>query len=125
MSDRGQPTLPGVGVSIVRTAVPAAWGTLMAWLLSLGLPAEIAAAADRVDELLVLVCVISIYTGARWLERRPWMPGWLASVLLGSSRQPVYVHAAGGRIGQEQPLDTDQAGVATFEDPRRQGEPLR
>ena len=92
MSSPEPPTLPGVGTSIVRTGVPAAWGALLAWLLSLGLPADVAAAADRVDELLVLVCVTGVYAGARWLERQRWMPRWLSRVLLGSTQQPVYLH---------------------------------
>jgi hypothetical protein len=86
------PTLPGLGISIVRTAVPYLWGLLLTWLLSIGIPADLVTTLEPVAALLVLVVGTVIYAGARALERNPRIPGWLSTVLLGSTRQPMYLH---------------------------------
>jgi hypothetical protein len=73
-------------VSWVRTVVPALWSTLVASLASLGLPPAITSAvAGLVD---VLVALAGVYALLRWIE--PQLPKWLAVVLLGSVRSPVY-----------------------------------
>jgi hypothetical protein len=76
-------------VSWVRTVVPALWSTLVASLASLGLPPAITSAvAGLVDVLVVPVALAGVYALLRWIE--PQLPKWLAVVLLGSVRSPVY-----------------------------------
>jgi 4-amino-4-deoxy-L-arabinose transferase-like glycosyltransferase len=73
----------------VRTVVPALWATLVAWLVSLGLPPAVTgAAAGLVDVLVVPGALASVYALLRWLE--PRTPDWLTRVLLGSARPPIY-----------------------------------
>ncbi|MEU0465006.1 hypothetical protein ABZ215_13465 [Amycolatopsis sp. NPDC006131] len=75
--------------SIVRTIVPGAWATLVAWLVGLGLPDVVtgwlSGLGGRVTELVALVVV---YVFVRWVE--PRVPSWLAALLLGSSKAPTY-----------------------------------
>lgn len=83
----------------VRTVVPALWSALVAWLVSLGLPPAVtdavAGLSDEVTLLVVLVVVPAVlsvvYTVLRWVEQR--VPRWLAAILLGATRQPVYARA--------------------------------
>ncbi|GAB3437535.1 hypothetical protein [Actinophytocola sediminis] len=95
-------------VAWVRTVVPALWAALVAWLVSLGLPPAVTdAAAGLVDVLVVPVVLAAVYAAVRWVE--PRLPSWLAVVLLGSIRVPVYAlpqrrqHAAEvGEAAEEQ-----------------------
>lgn len=75
-------------ISIIRTGVPVLWTTFLAWLVSLGVPGGLAEMLSGVGVLLVPVAVTVVYAAQRWLE--PRLPRWLAAVLLGSSRQPLY-----------------------------------
>jgi hypothetical protein len=73
----------------VRTVVPALWSALVAWLVSLGLPPAVTnAAAGLVEILVVPVALGAVYAALRWLEKR--VPPWLAVVLLGSAKTPIY-----------------------------------
>lgn len=81
----------------VRTVVPTLWAALVAWLLSLGVPAGLLdAAGGLVEPLLVPVALAAVYAGLRWLE--PRLPRWLAVVLIGSPRTPTYVGSRDSRI---------------------------
>lgn len=78
-------------VSLIRTAVPAGWGLVVAWLVSRNLlPTELAAQAEGFSAVLTAVAAAGWYAAARWLEGRPWFPRWLAVVLLGSAKVPNY-----------------------------------
>ncbi|SHF03828.1 hypothetical protein [Streptoalloteichus hindustanus] len=83
-------------VSLVRTLVPSVWGTVVAWLVGVGLlPTNLADdARGLATTVLVPVAISGVYAGARWLESRPWMPTWLSRLLLGSTRQPTYAPPA-------------------------------
>jgi len=78
-------------VSVARTLVPALWGVLIAWLISLGLPADLAAALSPLAETVLIPFVIAgYYAAVRWLEGRTWWPALLSQVLMGSAQVPVY-----------------------------------
>lgn len=73
----------------VRTVVPGLWATLVAWLISLGLPPAVTdAVGGLVDVLVVPAALAVVYAVIRWVE--PRVPAWLARVLLGSARPPSY-----------------------------------
>ncbi|APU22657.1 hypothetical protein [Actinoalloteichus sp. GBA129-24] len=78
-------------VSLIRTVIPVWWGSILAWLVSLGLPDGIAEAAADLGPLLVGLTIAGWYAVARWLESR--LPTWLVRVLFGSSRAPSYAAA--------------------------------
>ena len=72
----------------LRTVVPGLWAALVAWLVSLGLPASIAEVLSGAEEFVVAVVLAAVYAGLRALE--PHVPSRLSKILLGSSREPVY-----------------------------------
>lgn len=77
-------------VSLIRTAVPVVWGSVIAWLLTVApLDPEVTAVLRGFDEALVAVVIAAFYAAARWAE--PHLPDWLTVVLLGSAREPRYV----------------------------------
>lgn len=82
-------------VSLIRTAVPVLWGSVIAWLLTLApLDPAVTEVLRSFDEALVAVVIAGFYAAARWAE--PHLPDWLTVVLLGSAREPEYQpkHAA-------------------------------
>lgn len=83
--------------SILRTLVPALWGSFIVWLLAL------VPALEPVRELLlsmsdlavpILTAVIIAAWYALWRRIEPVLPGWLTAALLGSSHAPVYAKDA-------------------------------
>lgn len=87
-------TLRDYLTSVIRTVVPTLWGTALAWLVSIGILDQ--AAADgpgvAVGGFLVTICVGAFYALARWLE--PYLPTFLAALLMGSPKAPDYGHQA-------------------------------
>lgn len=80
--------------SLIRTVVPAAWATLLAWLVSIGVPGGLAELLSTVGGVVLVPIVVgAVYAGLRWLE--PRLPSWLAAILLGSAQQPTYPTAVG------------------------------
>lgn len=76
----------------VRTVVPTIWSAGVAWLVARGLPPAVTdALAGLVEPLIVPAVLAAMYAALRWVE--PRLPGWLAVVLLGSTRRPVYAVA--------------------------------
>lgn len=77
--------------SVIRTLVPAAWGTALAWLVSVGVLDQ--AAADgpgaAAGGFLVTVAIGVFYALARLAE--PHLPPFLAGLLLGSPAAPQYL----------------------------------
>lgn len=77
--------------SLLRTAVPTAWGSLIFWLVSNNLlPDTMAAQAESFGVVAAAVTIGVYYALARWLETQPWFPVWLSTLLLGSGRPPAY-----------------------------------
>lgn len=84
----------------VRTVVPGLWSALVAWLVKLGVPPAVTdAVAGLGDALVFPAALAAVYALLRWVERR--LPKWLAVVLLGSARTPVYgrQHSPPGDFG--------------------------
>ncbi|SNR43977.1 hypothetical protein SAMN06265360_10611 [Haloechinothrix alba] len=79
-------------IALVRTAVPAAWSALVAWLAThLDLPEEaLTHLGETGSVVLVPLALAVIYPASRWLEARSWWPAWLTRILLGSARPPRY-----------------------------------
>ena len=85
--------------ALLRTIVPALWGSLIAWLIGVlpilaPLEADLNGLADIILPVLTAVIIGAWYAFWRWLE--PRMPDWLTRAVLGSSKTPVYPakHAA-------------------------------
>lgn len=77
--------------SVLRTTVPALWGTVVAWLISAQLlPAELAEQAEGFGIVLATVAIAAYYATARWIEQQDWSPAWLSRILLGSGTAPAY-----------------------------------
>lgn len=84
-------------VALLRTAVPAAWGSLVAWLLGVvaaWLPVEVfdalagALQSDAVSGLVVVAAIALWYWVWRRVER--FIPDWLIRIVLGSAKSPSY-----------------------------------
>ncbi|GAA4627256.1 hypothetical protein [Cellulomonas oligotrophica] len=84
-------------VALLRTAVPALWGTLSAWALAqiagvlppvLADPLAAALGSDVVAAVVVAAVIAAWYAAWRWAE--PHVPEWLVRVVLGSARTPSY-----------------------------------
>lgn len=79
--------------SILRTIVPALWGSLVAWLLGIApllspLEAHLLGVADVILPILTAVIIAAWYAFWRWLE--PRLPAWLTRAVLGSAQSPTY-----------------------------------
>ncbi len=77
--------------SVMRTVVPAAWGTLITWAVTAGLlPPELAAQAESFGLVLLAVVISLYYALVRLAESQTWWPAWLSAVLLGAPTVPTY-----------------------------------
>lgn len=111
-------SLPDLVVSLIRTAVPGAWGALIAWLLTVA-PLD----PDGVlvgwlrgqTEFVVLAVIVLWYALWRWLE--PRIPAWLVALVLGSAATPTYSAV----VAIVEPDGTTVAGPAS---PLPDGTPL-
>ncbi|ASO21769.1 hypothetical protein FHR81_003418 [Actinoalloteichus hoggarensis] len=96
-------------VSLIRTVIPVWWGSLLAWLVGLGLPDGVAEVAADLGPLLVGLTIAGWYAVARWLESR--LPRWLVRLLFGSSSTPSYAAPSAGSATPASPAPS--AGSAT------------
>lgn len=79
------------GISVIRTAVPAAWGYFLTWVAT-----QVPALADVLNDpsavgvsgFLVLVLTTVWYLLMRWVE--PKLPAWLTVLVLGANARPAY-----------------------------------
>jgi hypothetical protein len=79
--------------SILRTVVPALWGSLIAWLIGVlpilaPLEADLKGLADIILPVLTAIIIGAWYAFWRWLE--PRLPDWLTRAVLGSAKTPAY-----------------------------------
>jgi hypothetical protein len=79
--------------SILRTLVPALWGSVIAWLIGVlpvlaPLEADLAGLADVALPVITAVIIGAWYAFWRWLE--PRLPDWLTRAVLGSAKTPSY-----------------------------------
>lgn len=85
------PNVRDLGVSIIRTWVPALWGGALAWLVS-----QVPALEPVLNEpgMLALGGVIAVTITGLWyalfrsIESK--LPAWLTVLVLGSNRPPTY-----------------------------------
>ena len=79
--------------SIIRTLVPALWGSVITWLLGVApalapLEGQLLGLADLAVPIITAVIVGLWYAFWRWLE--PRLPDWLTRTVLGSAKAPSY-----------------------------------
>ncbi|MCZ2261597.1 hypothetical protein [Isoptericola sp. QY 916] len=101
----------------LRTAVPALWGTLLAWALAQwALPAPLTEllSSDVLVSALVALAVGAWYALWRWLE--PRLPAFVVRLVLGSARTPTYAPTSADGVP-----DITSAAVPLF----ALGEPVR
>lgn len=84
-------------VSVLRTAVPAGVGVVIAWLASLGLDAGAQANTGLTIGLTGLT-IAGYYALVRAIE--PKLPPWLRVLLIGANRQPEYDMDAGAPVSR-------------------------
>lgn len=79
--------------ALLRTIVPALWGSLIAWLIG-ALPILAPLESDLLGLANVLLPIITAviigvwYAFWRWLQ--PRLPDWLVRAVLGSAKTPSY-----------------------------------
>lgn len=83
--------------AILRTVVPALWGSVIAWLIGVlpilaPLEADLNGLADIALPIITAVIIGSWYAFWRWLE--PKLPDWLTRAVLGSAKTPSYATKA-------------------------------
>ena len=87
------PALSDRVVSLLRTVVPALWGSAIAWLLTvISLPAPVSGFLTNQTDVVVVVVIAGWYAGFRWLE--PRLPARLTRVVLASNQTPTYAAPA-------------------------------
>ncbi|MGI8308129.1 hypothetical protein [Saccharopolyspora hattusasensis] len=75
--------------SWLRTVVPGAWSTLVAYLVTLGAPEWLTGPLGAAGDVLVVPVVLgAVYALLRVVE--PHLLAWLTRLLLGSAKPPVY-----------------------------------
>jgi hypothetical protein len=79
--------------SILRTLVPALWGSLIAWLVGVlpilaPLESDLMGLANVLLPIITAVIIGAWYAFWRWLE--PRLPDWLTTAVLGSAKTPSY-----------------------------------
>lgn len=79
--------------AVLRTLVPALWGSFIAWLIGLlpilaPLQGQLEGLAELALPILTAVIVAAWYALWRWLE--PRLPDWLTRAVLGSAKTPIY-----------------------------------
>jgi hypothetical protein len=123
----GATSLGDRGASILRTTIPAAWGTvvaqLLAWLAPL-LPGDV---GTSLDDLLSSELAIAFITAAAiavwyalWRIVEPRIPDWLTRLVLGSAAAPAYskVTADGVAVVTTLPPVHDvEDGYVEYDDP--------
>jgi hypothetical protein len=83
-------------ISLIRTVVPLAWGYVVSWLITLGLPASLLTSAhDVIVGALTAVVTAAWYAGWRWAETKiPRLDSWAARLVvvfaLGHPGTPSY-----------------------------------
>lgn len=78
---------------LIRTVVPALWGSLIAWLIGVApllspLEGQLRGVAEILLPIITAVIIGAWYAFWRWLE--PRLPDWLTRAVLGSIKTPVY-----------------------------------
>lgn len=86
------PNVRDIGVSIIRTVVPALWGSALAWLLTQVPALEPVLNAPGMTGLGAVLAATLVglwYALFRSIEAK--LPAWLTVLVLGSNRPPTYL----------------------------------
>ena len=87
--------MPAFLISLLRTAVPAAWGWIVLRLIDVGVPGgPLAGLGPAVEQLVTAGAVVAWYFVWRLAER--YLPDWLTALVLGHPAAPVYQSALSG-----------------------------
>ena len=87
--------MPAFLISLLRTAVPAAWGWIVLRLIELGIPGDLLAGTEpAVVQLVTAAAMVAWYFVWRLAER--YLPDWLTTLVLGHPAAPTYVPALSG-----------------------------
>jgi hypothetical protein len=105
--------------SILRTIVPALWGSLVAWLLGVvpllaPLQAHLLGLSDVILPVITALIIGAWYAFWRWLE--PRLPDWVTRAVLGSALTPTY----SGKHSSTAPAD--QTSVQVYDTRERASE---
>lgn len=106
--------------SILRTVVPALWGSFIVWLLGIvpalaPLQGQLLDLSDVILPVITAVIIGAWYALWRWLE--PRLPDWLTRAVLGSAKTPTYAkHSAESQTPTVNPVIASP--VDTLERPR-------
>lgn len=84
------PSLSSFVVSLLRTAVPAAWGAVLAFLLAHlpWIPHAAVVFLQSQETAVTGAVIVAWYALWRWLEKR--LPAGLVRLVLGSAQSPLY-----------------------------------
>jgi len=93
-------TLTDYLLSVIRTAIPAGWGALAAWLTSVGIDAGAEANVGLTTGLTALAVAV-YYAIVRAVE--PKLPAFLRVLLFGAARKPEYAEPAQASSYQSTP----------------------
>lgn len=79
--------------ALLRTIVPALWGSLISWLIGAlpilaPLETDLRGLANVILPIITAVIIAAWYAFWRWLQ--PRLPDWLVRAVLGSAKTPVY-----------------------------------
>lgn len=85
--------MPGYLTSVLRTVIPAAWGWLVAWLVSKGwatpeLAEELGSWSLALTGGVVVVATAVWY--AVWRRVESHLPVWVRALVLGAPKAPIY-----------------------------------
>ena len=110
--------------SILRTIVPALWGSFIGWVLSLlpilePLREPLLEYGTPLSAVVGAVLIGAWYAFWRWLE--PRIPDWLKRAVLGSAKSPEYGKHV--KITQGN-LTIENGGLKIHDTRERSGEPL-
>jgi hypothetical protein len=82
--------------AILRTVIPALWGSFIGWVLSVLPVLEplredlLAVAENPVIVPFIITFLIGLWY-VIWAKLQPHIPDWLVRLVLGSAKRPVYV----------------------------------
>ena len=80
--------------AILRTVVPALWGSFIAWLIGVApllapFETDLKGLAQVALPVITALIIGAWYALWRWLQ--PRLPGWVTRAVLGSAKTPTYV----------------------------------
>ncbi|QWY79657.1 membrane protein [Arthrobacter phage Persistence] len=95
-----------IATAILRTVIPALWGSLITWLIGMlpilaPLQSYLMGLSQVILPIATAVVIGAWYAFWRWLE--PRLPDWLTRAVLGSAKAPVYPTVSGSQAPNVNP----------------------